>query len=339
LVDLTKENQEREARRSAWDRLLFLGPRMKSWQVCKRLLLRACRGPVGRILLPGLGRLSHYPPKKFIVPDLYRETKVPSLTPRISIVTPSLNQGAFLEITLRSVLDQAYPALEYIVQDGGSVDCSVEILCRHEKNLTHWESTPDRGQAHAINCGFRHATGDIMAWVNSDDLLLPGALNYVADFFNKHPEVDVVYGHRILIDEDGSEIGRWILPEHDEEVLHWADYIPQETLFWRRRVWTSIDGALDESFKFAMDWDLILRFQKAQAKFVRVPRFLGAFRVSSHQKTVAAMDCHGLPEMALLRERCHGRPIPPEEVDMRVRKYLLKHVLCQLLYNLRLVQY
>ena len=106
-----------------------------------------------------------------------------------------------------------------------------------------------------------------MAWLNSDDLLLPGALFYVAEYFRKHPEVDVIYGHRIIINEDNRETGRWVLPPHNDNMLQWADYVPQETMFWRRDLWDKVGGYVDESFQFAMDWELILRFRNAGAVF------------------------------------------------------------------------
>src|SRR5262249_1995819 len=179
----------------------------------------------------------------------------------IAIVTPSFNQGAFLERTLASVLGQQYPRLEYVVQDGGSTDGTLAVLQRYRDQLTHWESVRDRGQAHAINLGFRRTTGDIMAYLNSDDLLFPGALAFVARYFAAHPQVDVVYGHRVIIDEQDQEVGRWVLPPHEDEVLSWTDPVPQETVFWRRRVWERVGGAMDESFQFALDWDLLLRFR------------------------------------------------------------------------------
>ena len=107
------------------------------------------------------------------------------------------------------------------------------ILERYSHRLTYWASEPDQGQSHAIQKGFERVNGDIMGYLNSDDILLPGALRLVATYFATHPEVDVVYGHRILINESGSEIGRWILPPHSNEATRRSDYIPQETLFWR----------------------------------------------------------------------------------------------------------
>jgi hypothetical protein len=173
--------------------------------------------------------LHQYPPIPLKLPKRYYHVALPAedLLPTVSIVTPSLNQAKFLEDTITSVLGQNYPKLEYIIQDGGSTDGTGQILGKYRSKLTHIESCQDTGQANAINRGFRHAQGEIMAWLNSDDLLLPGAIAYVVDYFLKHPEVDVLYGHRINIDEHGNEVGRRILPPHDNEVLRWTDLIPQ----------------------------------------------------------------------------------------------------------------
>lgn len=279
----------------------FLSTRIKLWEIAKRVVIPFCRGPLGWAFLPRIGKLWHHPPMDLATPHPSCPIEVPAPLPRISIVTPSMNQSHFLELTIQSVIDQNYPDLEYIVQDGGSSDGTCEVLKNYERHLTHWESVPDNGQAHAINRGFRHATGEIMSFLNSDDLLLPGTLNYVADFFNRNPDVDVVYGHRILIDTEGKEIGRWILPPHDTKVIRWADYVPQETMFWRRRVWETVGGALDQGLRFAMDWDLILRFDEAGAMFARIPRFLGAFRIRPDQKTSSLMETWGNFEMNLLR--------------------------------------
>ena len=164
-----------------------------------------------------------------------------------------------------------------------------------------------------------------MAWLNSDDLLLPGTLAYVAQYFAKHPEVDVVYGNRIMIDDDDGQIGSWILPAHDDHALTLADYVPQETLFWRRRIWDAAGGSVDTSFAFAIDWDLLLRFRAAGARMVRLPRFLGAFRVHPEQKTTVN-DEVGRAECDWLREREHGRQVPIDEVLARLRPYLRRHV-------------
>jgi len=223
------------------------------------------------------------------------------------------------------VLSQQYPALEYVVQDGGSSDETLEVLKHFEGSLARWGSEPDKGQGDAINRGFRDTTGELMAWLNSDDLLLPGSLAYVARFFVEHPEADVVYGHRLIIDENDGQIGAWILPRHDDRALTLADYVPQETLFWRRRVWDAVGSRVDPSFGYAVDWDLLLRFRDAGAKMVRVPRYLGAFRVHDEQKTTAS-HLLGSAECSRLRERVHGRELSVHEIAERLKPYLVRHL-------------
>jgi hypothetical protein len=278
-------------------------------------------------------------PRRLTVPGRYR--RLPSLAawPLISVVTPMLNAAAFVEATLRSVLEQGYARLEYIVQDGGSTDQTLEIIGRYAARLASVDSRRDAGQSEALNLGFRRANGEIMAYLNGDDLLLPGALHYVAWFFARHPDIDVVYGHRVLIDEEGWEIGRWVLPRHDDAVLSWADYVPQETLFWRRGIWEKAGAAFDETFQFAMDWELLLRFRDAGARFARVPRFLGAFRVHRGQKTSARMGEIGSREMARLRQRVHGQAVAPEEIVRGIQSYLAWHALYQRLYAWGLLRY
>jgi glycosyltransferase involved in cell wall biosynthesis len=258
------------------------------------------------------------------VPRSYLLEQPPDPAPTISIVTPSFEQATFLERTIRSVLGQGYPALEYFVQDGGSADGSLEILRRYTESLSGWISEPDNGQADAINRAFARTSGEIMGWLNSDDLLLPGALAFIARYFADHPEVDVVYGNRLMIDDNDGQIGAWILPGHDDDVLTVADYVPQETLFWRRGIWDASGGGVDTSFAYAMDWELLLRFRAAGAKMVHLPRFLGAFRVHDEQKTTA-FEHVGLAEMSRLRERVHGRVVPIDEVLRRLRPYFVRH--------------
>lgn len=287
-----------------------------------------------------LGNLYQHPPLPFCAnPKRYTRPILLDNPPTISIVTPSYNQGEFLERTLLSVLNQRYPKLEYILQDGGSQDDTKAIIDRYKKAFKHVESQKDKGQSNALNLGFQHATGEIMAYLNSDDILLGGSLHYIAKYFNDHPEVDVVYGHRVIINEDDHKLGRWILPPHDDEVLTWADYIPQETLFWRRSIWEKSGGFIDEQFRFAMDWDLLLRFKEAGAKFKRLPRFLGAFRVHSQQKTSANLNDIGKTEMRRLRERCHGRRLTSFEIRRGLRRYHMRHLILDKLYKLGVLRY
>jgi glycosyltransferase involved in cell wall biosynthesis len=273
-----------------------------------------------------LGQFVMHAPKPVSIPLRYRQPQGATGTLSISIITPVSNQVQFIAATLESVLSQSYGALEYIVMDGGSVDGSAEIIERYRPSLTRFDSGPDTGQANAINKGMEHASGDILAWLNGDDLLLPGAIEYVAHFFETHPEVDVVYGHRIVIDAEGNEIGRWILPPHDNEVLSWADYVPQETMFWRRPIWERVGARIDESFQFALDWDLLVRFRNAGARFARLPRFLGAFRVHRDQKTTKKLSTMGAAEMDRIRVRCLGYLPSYVEINRKIAPYLLKHI-------------
>jgi carbamoyltransferase len=326
------ERQRDEALKTAEARLRVIEEQQAALDSYRRHSIRAR-------MAPKLGVLSQYPPRALDIPDRYAATAPPPNPPAISIVTPSFQQGAFIARTIESVIGQRYPALQYIVQDGGSTDETLTVVERFRNALARFESSKDDGQAHALNRAFRHATGEILAYLNSDDLLLPGALNSVAGFFARHPEVDVVYGHRVVIDEQDFEIGRWILPRHRDGALIWADFIPQETLFWRRRIWERVGARLDESFRFALDWDLLLRFRDAGARFHRIPRFLGAFRVHHYQKTTAEIRRIGLQEMARLRERCHGRRVAEDEAWRRLRGYLIRHVVLHKLYRLGLLRY
>jgi glycosyltransferase involved in cell wall biosynthesis/SAM-dependent methyltransferase len=288
---------------------------------------------------PQLGVLRQYSPRRLNIPRNYMDTTAPSPAPRISIVTPSYNHGHLIGRTIDSVLAQSYPELEYIVQDGGSIDSTPAVLERYRPRLFHVASERDNGQASAINHGFTHANGEIMAWLNSDDVLLPGALNYVSRYFVDHPKVDVIYGHRVIIDLEDQEVGRWVLPPHDDHILLWGDFVPQETLFWRRRIWERAGGRLDESLLFAMDWELLLRFRAAGAVFARVPRFLGGFRIHSLQKTSANMADQGVLEMDLLRQRYLGRRVSPLEVARAFRPYFRRHLVYQWLYRLGALRY
>lgn len=258
--------------------------------------------------------------------------------PRIAIVTPSYSQRRFLKATIESVLKQEYPALAYHVQDGASTDGTVDLLRSYGPTL-NWRSEPDTGQANAINSGFRLIIDDceIMAYLNSDDLLLPNTLAYVASVFQDRPDVDIVYGQRIFINEDGLEIGRAIFPPHDAKALEYIGYVPQETMFWRKRVWDRM-GPIDETFRFALDWDFMLRAQQAGFKMVRLPKFLGCFRIHGKQKTSAMMNV-GLEEMQLLRRRQLGHTPTRFETYRAVAPLLVRQYLYHWMYKLNLLRY
>lgn len=284
--------------------------------------------------------LPQYKPRKLEVPKSYYQT-TPSDSanlPKILLVTPSYNQAHFIEETIKSVLDQDYPSLQYIIQDGESQDNTREVVARYLDQYgdrLKFNCAQDKGQGNAINLGFSEAQGEIMAWLNSDDLLLPGSLAYVANYFNQHPEVDLIYGHRIIVNENNQETGRWVLPSHEDQddMLSWVDYVPQETMFWRRELWEKIGGNIDESFRFALDWDLILRFRDAGAVIHRVPRFLGAFRVHQQQKTQSWNEI-GIKEMDRLRLQCHNYIPNNLEIIKHINRYLIRSFICSKLHVL-----
>jgi glycosyltransferase involved in cell wall biosynthesis len=285
---------------------------------------------------PRLWDLAQYSSRRIRIPPEYHLEKAPENAPRIAIVTPSFNQGNLIAATVDSVLKQNYPDVVYLVQDGASTDNTTEVLESYSNSI-RWRSEPDTGQGQAINRGFREIEGDIMAYLNSDDIFLPGTLAYVARVFRENPETDIIYGHRVYIDLHGFEIGRCVLPPHDAETLKWGDYIPQETLFWRRRVWQAI-GSFDESFDFALDWDFILRAQAAGFSFKRLPRFLSCFRVHNKQKNIYMGDI-GEDEMRRIRTRYLGDAPGQYEIKRAIMPYLLRQMFFDWMYRLRLYRY
>jgi glycosyltransferase involved in cell wall biosynthesis len=184
---------------------------------------------------------------------------------RITIVTPSLNQAAYLERTIRSVVEQGYPDLEYLVFDGGSTDGSVEILQRYDDQIAYWESEPDRGQSHAVNKGFERATGEIVGWINSDDYYLPGALATAAAAFEANPDAEWVCGACRYLNPDGSleTVWRPRLPRGPRAAWAYEPwYVPQASSFWRHPLLVRL-GGLREDLHYAMDVEFGLRLAVA----------------------------------------------------------------------------
>src|SRR5438132_3577725 len=209
--------------------------------------------------------------------------------PKITVVTPSFNQGQFIEQTILSVVGQGYPNLEYFVYDGGSRDSSVDIIRGFEGNITAWKSEPDGGQANAINQAFERSSGQILCWINSDDFLLPGALRRVARWFQgKLDRAALIYGRALLFREQ-SEWGKvQTPPAHDIEHLRKLDYIVQPSSFWTRELWERT-GPLDSSMHYAFDWDWYLRACQ-HGTLTLVDDLFAAYRFHADHKTSAGKE-------------------------------------------------
>ena len=204
--------------------------------------------------------------------------------PKISIVTPSYNQGRYIEETIKSVLTQDYPDIEYIVVDGASTDNTVEILKGYGDRI-RWISEKDNGQTEAIKKGFEISTGEFIAWLNSDDVYLPGAVSRVADFFMNHPEADMVYGKSYYIDEDGARVGEYPTGPVEPKRLPEFNFICQPSAFFTRAAYISV-GALDEELHYSMDYDLWLRLSK-KYKLEYIEDYLSLYRLHAESKTMA----------------------------------------------------
>ncbi len=205
--------------------------------------------------------------------------------PKISVVTPSYNQDKYLEATILSVIGQNYPDLEYIIVDGGSTDNSVAIIKKYEKKLTYWLSEKDDGLYDAVQKGFRRSSGEIMCWINSDDMLHPGSLSIVANIFMQHPDISWIQGIPTVFDEAGRTI--FVKP-----LRFWSKYdyfaedkehIQQESTFWRRSLWDKAGGHVNIKMKLAGDYELWLRFFD-HAELFCIQTILGGFRVRSNNQ-------------------------------------------------------
>ena len=239
--------------------------------------------------------------------------------PKVSIVTISYNQGQFLEACILSVLEQDYPNLEYIVIDGGSSDNSKDIIENFSKRLAYWQSTKDGGQTDAINQGFSHASGEILAWLNSDDVLMHGAVSRSVAALKANPEAGMVYGDCLLINADGNTIGRFPAAQTDYRKLRQGYvHIPQQASFWRAELWKQV-APLDSSFYFAMDYDLWVRMARL-APLVYMPgEPWAAFRLHGSAKSIAEDD-RCWPEMMRVHYRDGGKVLSVMNLKYWLRK-------------------
>jgi glycosyltransferase involved in cell wall biosynthesis len=245
---------------------------------------------------------------------------MPSLspTPLVSIIMPSYNQGQFIEASIRSVLEQDYPKIEFIIVDGGSKDESVEIIQKYQDRLAWWVSEKDQGQTDALDKGFAHASGEVLAWLNSDDTYFPGTIREAVAFLKDHPQVGMVYAGARLIDDQGKTIGQFAARQTDyHSMLRGSVHIPQATTFFRADLWRQV-GPLDISLYYAFDYDLWVKLARV-SEIRYLPRQWASFRIHSQGKTIMADDrCY--PEMIGIRERELGKGFSVLHLRAFIRK-------------------
>jgi len=204
---------------------------------------------------------------------------------RVSVVTPSFNQGKYLEETIRSVLDQNYGDIEYIVIDGGSRDESLEIIKKYEQRISYWQTGKDRNAWDAINQGWERATGEILCYLNADDVFLPGSIELIANQFKKSPDVDVVYGDTEMIDAQGNHLYDSPSEPFDLAKIYrtWVDPIRQPSCFFKSNLFRQYGGT-NEIYPFCADFEYWIRIS-AGAKFLYVPVLLSKSRLHSETRT------------------------------------------------------
>jgi len=222
--------------------------------------------------------------------------------PRITVVTPSFNQAQFLEQTILSVIGQRYPNLEYIIMDGGSKDGSVEIIKKYQSEIAYWVSEKDNGQAAAINKGFSIATGDIFCWLNSDDMLMPGALLKIGGLFKTAQHPTIIFGNCLHFHEDSPKTrGSDVVQSHECLDLKLCDYIIQPSSFWNKSAWKEV-GILNEQYHYTFDWEWFLRAEKAGVSFSPCSEYLSLYRIHDQHKSGTGGDKRAIELGKIYRE-------------------------------------
>lgn len=271
------------------------------------------------------GDFSQPKPKNVLI----SESTLPecSTWPKISIVTPSFNQSQYLEETILSVISQEYPNLEYIIIDGGSTDGSVEIIKKYEPWLSYWVSEPDRGQSHAINKGFGHSTGEIMAWINSDDYYEKGAFQVVAKTFLAS-STGWVAGNCFVLEENGRIRKGKGKPKPVKESWMVTCHYAQPAVFWRRNLWNACRG-LDETLHYSLDYELWLQFAQIQPFAYWIDQHLAYFRLHDQSKTMNS-EISFIEENRIIHERYYASLISGYKSKMklweiRITKFIRKY--------------
>lgn len=254
------------------------------------------------------------------LPDLQSDSR---RWPRVSVVTPSYNQGQFLEETIRSVLLQGYPDIEYIIMDGGSTDVSPEIIRTYETWLALWVSEPDRGQTHAINTGWSQATGEIFAYINADDSYLPGTVSTIAHEFTTASQVGMVYGTALIVNEEGQAVREWEAEPFDVvPMLTKGNIVPQSASFFSKDAVRSA-GPLNEDWKLIMDYDFSIRVGM-QFPSVCVDHTLATFRAHPDAKTRLQFESTA-KELIEFVDDLDIDPVTPQEAR-RIKRAALSRV-------------
>jgi glycosyltransferase involved in cell wall biosynthesis len=236
--------------------------------------------------------------------------------PRISVIVPSFNQAKYLELTLRSILDQQYPNLELIVIDGGSKDESPDIIRKYEQHMKFWCSEPDGGHPEGLIKGFSHATGEILYFLNSDDLLELNTLREVGEYFSSHPDVDVVYGDALWIDAEGSTLQpKKEIPFNRFIWLYTYNYIPCMSTFYRRAIYDKV-GGISTTYRLAFDADLWIRFSDAHAKLKHIKRQWSRMRYYPEQNNRRLRDQSDRDDLAI-RSRYWKNQVMPSTYHLR----------------------
>ncbi len=242
---------------------------------------------------------------EFVSNRLFEENRIlandPSL-PKISLITPSFNQAQFLEKTILSILNQNYPNLEYIIIDGGSTDGSVEIIKKYEKYIAFWVSEPDSGQSNALNKGFRIASGELVGWQNSDDILLPSSLFKIASAYKKNQGFDLFFGNIVFLDGNDKIVNTLrFVPFNYYSLLYEGTVLSNQAAFWKRQLFEKF-GFLDEKYRFCMDYEFWVRIGN-KCKFYFIHDYLGGFRLHHTSKTHTIAEIGLKEHYSIMKEK------------------------------------